>query len=175
MTYFFNGGKEIKYPGEKHILIPSRQDIDTHDKAPKMRAKEITDKAIEETSGGIDFLLINYANADMVGHTANKKAVISAVEEVDAQLKRLVEKVLEKDGAAIVTADHGNAEVSVDPETGALYTAHTLNKVPLVLTLKNINLKDGGGLVDIAPTVLGLLDIPKPAVMTGQNLIQKLI
>lgn len=199
VTYFFNGGHEGPHKNEHHFLIDSRRDVNTHDLAPEMRAKEIADKATERITAGDNFVLINFANADMVGHTANKEAIIIAVETVDRELKRVVEKVLLMNGIAIVTADHGNAEMNVDEKTGEKHTAHTLNLVPFILvsdlnakryklkanngSLANIapipnppplargGLRGGGTLADIAPTILELMNLQKPQGMTGQNLI----
>ncbi len=171
-TYFLNGGIEKPYPGEKHILLDSRKDVPTHDLAPKMRAEGIADKAIEEINAGTNFLFINFANPDMVGHTANVPAIIEAVEEVDAQLKRVLEALHARGGVAFVTADHGNAEVNIDPVTGDKHTAHTINPVPAILTNQTHELKSGGTLADIAPTVLNLFEIKKPSAMTGESLIK---
>ncbi|MBI5456928.1 2,3-bisphosphoglycerate-independent phosphoglycerate mutase [Candidatus Kaiserbacteria bacterium] len=168
-TYFLNGGREQLHDGEEHVLVESRKDIATHDQAPEMRAKEITDAAIDRIKKGVDFIFINYANADMVGHTANKPAIVQAVETVDRELKRLVEAVLEAGGALFITADHGNAELNMDT-SGEKHTAHTMNAVPAILTLSG-KLKDGG-LSDVAPTVLSLLGIKQPRAMTGINLFR---
>lgn len=169
-TYFLNGGVETLYPGEKHILLDSRKDVTTHDLAPKMRAEAIADKAIEEIRNGTNFIFINFANPDMVGHTANVPAIIEAVEEVDTQLGRVVEAMNEVDGAVFFTADHGNAEVNIDPETGEKHTSHTINPVPAVLTDSTQGLQ-GGTLADIAPTILTLLGLTPPKSMTGKSLI----
>lgn len=169
-TYFLNGGREKPHDGEVHELLPSRKDVPTHDLAPKMRAEAIADKAIEYVEMGVDFIFINFANPDMVGHTANIPAIIEALEETDKQLGRVVTAVDKKGGVVFVTADHGNAEVNVDPQTGKKHTSHTTNPVPAVLTDKNYKLIDGG-LSDIAPTILHLLGIKKPAAMTGKSLI----
>lgn len=169
-TYFLNGGVEHPYPGEQHILLDSRKDVPTHDLAPKMRAEAITDKAIEQVNAGTDFIFINYANPDMVGHTANVPAIVEAVEEVDRQLGRLFDAVAAKGGVLFITADHGNAEVNIDQETGVKHTAHTTNPVPAILTDKARSLNIGG-LADIAPTILCLLGVPQPAAMTGKCLV----
>lgn len=169
-TYFLNGGNEKPYVGENDIMLPSRKDVKTHDEAPEMRAEAIADKAIEEIEKGIDFIFINFANPDMVGHTANVPAIIKAIETVDAQLKRVIEALDKKGGVAFITADHGNAEVNVDPVTGTKHTAHTTNPVPAILTDTAYKMKDGG-LADIAPTILSLLGIKKPTEMTGMPLI----
>ncbi len=175
VTYFFNGGRREPCQNEEQILIDSRRDIKTHDQAPEMRAREIADAALKRLDDGDDFILINFANADMVGHSANKPAIIQAVETVDRELKRVAEKVLALGGSAIITADHGNAEVNVHPETGERHTAHTLNLVPFILAGhapgQKIPLKSKGSLADIAPTILRLLNLPKPETMTGESLI----
>jgi 2,3-bisphosphoglycerate-independent phosphoglycerate mutase len=169
-TYFLNGGIEEKYPGEKHIMLDSRKDVKTHDLAPEMRAEAIADKAIEEINAGTNFIFINFANPDMVGHTANVKAIITAVETVDRELSRVVKALEAKGGVAFVTADHGNAEVNVDPITKEKHTAHTINPVPAIVTSTDIRFANGG-LADIAPTILALLDIKKPKGMTGKILV----
>lgn len=170
-TYFLNGGREDPYEGEEHILIDSRKDVLTHDLAPEMRAKEIADSAIAKIMTGTDFIFINFANADMVGHTANKPAIITAVETVDRELGRVVGTLVAKGGIVIVTADHGNAEMNVDQATGERHTAHTLNVVPLILTEKGHTLKNGV-LSDIAPTILSLFGIEIPKSMTGKILFK---
>lgn len=169
-TFFLNGGRNEPHDNETHILVESRKDVPTHDLAPKMRAEQIADKAIEQLDAGVDFIFINFANADMVGHTANVPAIVEAVQEVDAQLKRVVEKTLAVGGVTIVTADHGNAELNIDPKTGEKHTAHTVNVVPVIMTMSGVELKKGT-LADIAPTVLEILDIPKPLPMTGESII----
>jgi 2,3-bisphosphoglycerate-independent phosphoglycerate mutase len=177
-TYFLNGGREVPYPGEVHILLESRKDVPTHDLAPKMRAESIADKAIEAIEKGTNFIFINFANPDMVGHTANVPAIIEAVEEVDIQLGRVVGALVKNGGIAFITADHGNAEVNIDPTTGEKHTSHTINFVPAILTdasavpVSDAGVKaPSGGLADIAPTVLKLLGIPQPSAMTGKSLI----
>jgi 2,3-bisphosphoglycerate-independent phosphoglycerate mutase len=177
VTFFFNGGRQEPYQNERQILVESRKDIATHDQAPEMRAHEIADKALEEIAAGTNFILINFANADMVGHTADKPAIIKAVETVDRELKRVVETVIAKDGVAMITADHGNAEVNFDEQTGHKHTAHTLNLVPFILVSNHksyiLNPKSTPStLADIAPTILELMSIKKPAVMTGLSLLK---
>ncbi len=167
-TYFLNGGREKPHDKEEHVLIESRKDVMTHDLAPEMRAKEITDAAIERVQRGIDFIFLNYANADMVGHTANKAAIIRAVETVDKELQRLVEAVQKARGVVFITADHGNAELNVDVTSGEKHTAHTMNVVPAILT-RSGKLKNGG-LSDVTPTVLSLIGLQVPETMTGKNL-----
>jgi 2,3-bisphosphoglycerate-independent phosphoglycerate mutase len=168
-TYFLNGGMEVRYKGEEDILLPSRKDVATYDLAPKMSAEKIADKAIEQIEKGTDFLFINFANPDMVGHTAVVPAIIEAIEETDKQLGRVIKKLQEKRGIALITADHGNAEINVDPVTGKRHTAHTTNPVPCIMTDKNVSLHQGT-LADLAPTVLDLFGIKKPEDMTGNKL-----
>ena len=172
-TYFLNGGVQEPYKGEEHVLLDSRKDINTHDLAPKMRAEAIADKSIEYINKGTDFIFINFANADMVGHTAKKEAIIEAVEEVDYQLKRVVEEAEAKGAICVITADHGNAEMYIDLETQKPHTAHTINLVPFIVTEKKAELISEGGLADIAPTVLELMGLEKPGAMTGISLIKK--
>jgi 2,3-bisphosphoglycerate-independent phosphoglycerate mutase len=171
-TYFLNGGIEEKYQGEEHVMIESHKDVPTHDLAPKMRAKEIADAALEYVKKGTDFIFINFANSDMVGHTANKAAILVAVEEVDFQLSRIIPEILAHGGTAFVTSDHGNAEVNIDSETGERHTAHTENPVPAIITDMSVQMREIGGLSDIAPTVLFLLGLPIPKVMTGKSLVE---
>ena len=165
-TYFLNGGRELPHEGEEFVLVESRKDVATHDLAPEMRAREIADKAIEAIGKGTDFLFINFANADMVGHTANVPALIIAIETIDRELKRVVLAAVAKGGFVFITADHGNAEQNFDPTTNERHTAHTENLVPAILTLKDVTLKDGS-LADIAPTILSLMELPIPDAMTG--------
>jgi len=169
-TYFLNGGKEEPHENEKHILVPSRKDIPTHDLAPEMMAEEIANKTIEEINKGTDFIFVNFANADMVGHTALKQAIIKGLEKVDTELKRVIEALEEKGGVAFITADHGNAEINVDPETGNKHTAHTLNPVPAILTDKTKKIKEGS-LADITPTILQILGLSQPDSMSGKSLL----
>ncbi|MFA6918863.1 MAG: 2,3-bisphosphoglycerate-independent phosphoglycerate mutase [Patescibacteria group bacterium] len=172
VTFFFNGGREKPYDNEEDIVIASRRDIKTHDEAPKMMAKEITDKVIEQITKGTDFIFVNLANADMVGHTANREAIIEAVEEVDYQFNRIVDAMVKAGGVVLVTADHGNAEIYFDATTNNRHTAHTTSQVPFIVVGADYKLREGGSLADIAPTVLQLLDIKKPEAMTGVSLIK---
>jgi 2,3-bisphosphoglycerate-independent phosphoglycerate mutase len=172
VTYFFNGGVEPPYPGEERVLVPSPQ-VATYDLQPEMSAAGVTDvlcNAIEARQH--DFILCNYANADMVGHTGSLKATISAVETVDQCLARVVQSADRAGARLIVTADHGNAELMIDPEAGGPHTAHTLNPVPLVLRDLNDTraLRPGGALCDVAPTILSLLGLDQPGEMTGMDL-----
>jgi 2,3-bisphosphoglycerate-independent phosphoglycerate mutase len=171
VTYFFNGGYEPPYRGEERALIPS-QKVATYDLAPEMSAAGITDTlcgAIEARQH--DFILCNYANADMVGHTGVAPAILKAVETVDASLARVLVSAEKARARVVITADHGNCEVMVDPATGGPHTSHTSNPVPLVTVGAGPTpLRDGGALCDVAPTLLGLLGIDPPAEMTGRDL-----
>jgi 2,3-bisphosphoglycerate-independent phosphoglycerate mutase len=173
VTYFFNGGVEQPFPGEERVLVPSPK-VATYDLKPEMSASGIADavvKAVNDTA--FDVIVVNFANADMVGHSGKIPPTIQAVETVDACLGRIYSAVRQKGGAMIVTADHGNAEMMIDPATGGPHTAHTTNPVPLVIVSdedKKFGLRPDGALQDIAPTVLGLLGIPQPKEMTGHDL-----
>jgi 2,3-bisphosphoglycerate-independent phosphoglycerate mutase len=169
-TFFLNGGVEEPYRGEEHVLLNSRKDVATHDLAPEMKAKEIADKVIESIERDDNFIFVNFANPDMVGHSANVPAIIESIEFLDKQLERVVNKIIENGGVAIVTADHGNAELNIDPVTGEKHTAHTINPVPFIITKEGISVEKGG-LSDIAPTVLKMFEIKKPDSMSGNNLI----
>ncbi len=174
VTFFFNGGVEKPMPGEERLLIPSVKDVDTYDKRPEMRASQIADAAIERIGqGGFSFMLMNFANRDMVGHTGVIEAAIKACEAVDPAVGRVVEAARERGWSVIVTADHGNAEQMIDYATGGPHTAHTTNPVPFILVddeLCGKRLKEGGGLKDIAPTVLKLMGLEIPADMDGEPL-----
>ena len=173
VTFFFNGGRETVFPGEERILVPSPK-VATYDQQPEMSAPEVTDKVVEAIrSGRFDVIVLNYANTDMVGHTGKLEAAMKAVETVDACLGRLAEAVEKAGGTLVITADHGNAEMMRDPETGEPHTAHTLNPVPFVIVNPPgaIARVENGRLADVAPTLLDLLDLPKPAAMTGHSLI----
>lgn len=173
VTFFFSGGREALLPGEKRILVPSPK-VDTYDQKPEMSALEVTEKLIEAIQHqSFDFIVVNYANGDMVGHTGNMAASIKAIEALDHCLSKLVPALLEVGGAMIITADHGNAEQMVDPYTQVAHTAHTTNPVPCILIsqqLKNVSLRPGK-LADIAPTILELMQLETPKEMTGNSLI----
>ncbi len=171
VTFFLNGGKETPEPGEVRYVAPS-PDVATYDLKPEMSAEEVTDHLIEAIQDGYDLIVVNYANPDMVGHTGDLKAAMAACEAVDRGLGRAIEALNAAGGAMIVTADHGNCEMMVDPETGAPHTAHTLNPVPVILTggAAGAQLRHGR-LADLAPTVLDLMGLPQPDEMTGKNLI----
>lgn len=170
VTFFFDGGNEITRPNEKRVLIPSPK-VATYDLEPRMRAAEITGEVLSGIRD-YDFILLNYANCDMVGHTGVFDAAVKAVEEVDKQVGRLTEAVLSAGGTLLITADHGNAEEMIAPEGGPM-TAHTTNKVPLCMVGSDYKLTGDGILADIAPTLLELLGLKQPAEMTGQSLILK--
>ncbi len=172
VTYFFNGGVEKPFGGEERILVPSPK-VATYDLKPEMSAQGITDtvvKAIEK--GEFDAIIMNYANADMVGHSGNLEATIKAVEAVDAGLGQIYQTMKPRGGAWIVTADHGNAETMIDPATGGPHTYHTTNPVPFLCITENeqLQLAPGGALRDIAPTMLSILGQPIPVDMTGRDL-----
>ena len=172
VTYFFNGGVEKPFGGEERILVPSPK-VATYDLKPEMSAAGITDTVVKTIEkGGFDAIIMNYANADMVGHSGKLKAAMKAVEAVDAGLARIYQAMKPRGGAWIITADHGNAETMIDPATGGAHTYHTTNPVPLILVSEDgkLRLKSGGSLRDIAPTMLGLLGHPRPEDMTGNDL-----
>src|SRR5258707_5573688 len=173
VTFFFNGGRETVFPGEERILVPSPK-VATYDQQPEMSAPEVTDKIVAAIqSGRFDVVVLNYANTDMVGHTGRLDAAMKAVETVDACLGRLTEAVEKAGGTLVITADHGNAEMMRDPETGEPHTAHTLNPVPFITVHPPgaVAKVENDRLADVAPTLLDLLGLPKPAAMTGHSLI----
>lgn len=170
VTFFFNGGSEATFEGEDRILVPS-PDVPTYDLKPEMSAHEVTDNLVNAIkSGQYGAIIVNYANPDMVGHTGVLSAAIKAVETIDSCIARLEEAVLEVGGAMLVTADHGNVEMMKDETTGQAHTAHTSFDVPVLMIGTAHDLKDGR-LADVAPTMLGLLGLPQPAEMTGDNLL----
>ncbi len=187
ITYFLNDGREDPFPGENRVMIPSPS-VESYDKKPEMSAREITSAATEAIkSGEYDFIAINFANADMVGHTGNIKAAIKAVETIDGCLKRIITDTLGVGGAAIITADHGNAENMIDLKTGIIDKEHSNNPVPCIIVSRQLEgalldevdvsskdlsiLETSGILSDVAPTVLELMGIPKPLEMTGNSLL----
>lgn len=173
VTFFFNGGQEEPFAGETRKIIPSPKDVATYDEKPEMSAYELTEATLERiTEEDDDFILINFANPDMVGHTGSLDAAIKAVETVDECANKLVDSILEKGGVAIVTADHGNCERMVELATGDKHTYHTTNPVSLfVIGNGYYSLQPRGKLADVAPTILNLLGVEKPEEMTGINLI----
>ena len=171
VTFFFNGGVEKQYPGEDRILVKSPA-VATYDLQPEMSAYEVTDKMVEAVkSGKYDALILNYANCDMVGHTGVFEAAVKAVEAVDTCVGRVVEAVKEMGGCVLLTADHGNADRMVDTD-GSPFTAHTTNPVPFCVINHPCELREGGRLADIAPTMLKILGLPQPAEMTGESIIK---
>ena len=172
VTYFLNGGREEPYAGEDRIMVPS-PNVATYDLQPEMSAPELTEKAVAAiNSGRYDLIVLNYANPDMVGHTGSLQAAIKAVETVDAGLSRIAAAIEQSGGALLVTADHGNCEMMRDPATGGPHTAHTTNPVPVLLVgAGDRALAAQGRLADIAPTLLALMELPKPKEMTGVSLL----
>jgi 2,3-bisphosphoglycerate-independent phosphoglycerate mutase len=172
VSYFFNCGIEKPYPGEDRMLVPSPK-VPTYDLQPEMSAKGITDNLVADVEGGKhDVIICNFANADMVGHTGKLDATVKAVETIDHCLARIVKAVRDANGILLVTADHGNAEEMWNAQLNEPHTAHTSNPVPLIVVqdVKGLALKEGGSLRDIAPTMLGILGVPAPKEMTGQDL-----
>ena len=171
VTYFINGGRERAFKHEERLLVPSRR-VPTYDTVPEMSARPVADAVIEHVRGGDDALIVvNFANADMVGHTGHLDATVRAVEFVDTCVGRIARATLERGGGVLITADHGNAEDKVDRRDGSPLTAHTTSPVPVILCgTSAAGLRDGGGLRDVAPTVLDAMGLPRPAVMTGRSL-----
>jgi 2,3-bisphosphoglycerate-independent phosphoglycerate mutase len=173
VTYFFNGGVEQPFPGEDRVLVPSPK-VATYDLKPEMSAAGIAQavvKAAEE--GTFDVMIVNFANADMVGHSGKIEPTVKAVETVDGCLGEIEKAVRARGGAMLITADHGNAEMMIDPATGGPHTAHTTNPVPFILISENskqFSLRPDGSLRDISPTILAMLDLPEPKEMTGKDL-----
>jgi 2,3-bisphosphoglycerate-independent phosphoglycerate mutase len=171
VTYFFNGGVEEPYPGEDRILVASPK-VATYDLKPEMSAYEVTDKLVEAIgSRKYQAIICNYANGDMVGHTGNLAAATRAIEVLDECVGRVVTAMQDAGGEVIITADHGNAETMMDPQTKQAHTAHTLNLVPLLYIGRKARIAAGGALEDVAPTMLAVMGLPQPAEMTGHSLI----
>ncbi|MCF8032753.1 MAG: 2,3-bisphosphoglycerate-independent phosphoglycerate mutase [Desulfarculaceae bacterium] len=176
VTFFFNGGMEDPVPGEDRVLVPSPKEVDTYDQKPAMSAVEVTDEVLARIAADrYDLIVMNYANGDMVGHTGVLEAAMAAMETLDQCLARVLPALMAAGGRALVTADHGNAEQMIDPQGGGPYTAHTVsNPVPLILVdsaRKDARLRGDGALCDVAPTVLELMGLPQPPVMTGKSLL----
>src|ERR1700689_3698466 len=172
VTYFFNGGVEAPFPGEDRVLVQSPK-VATYDLKPEMSAAGIADAVVKATDGTFDVVIVNFANADMVGHSGKIEPTVKAVETVDACLSRIESAVRAKGGAMLITADHGNAEMMIDPATGGPHTAHTTNPVPFIVVAedaKQFTLKPNGSLRDISPTMLGILGLDEPREMTGMDL-----
>jgi 2,3-bisphosphoglycerate-independent phosphoglycerate mutase len=177
VTYFFNGGREEPFTGEARAMIPSPKDVATYDQKPEMSAKGVGEAVVAAIeSDRFDFVLVNFANPDMVGHTGVLDAAIHAVEAVDAQVGAIADAARAKGGALLITADHGNCELMKDPATGEPHTSHTLNPVPLVYVNDDdarAHIRSGGRICDVAPTMLALLQLEKPTQMTGVDLLER--
>ena len=172
VTFFFNGGVEAPYENEDRALIPSPK-VATYDLKPEMSAYEVTDEVLKRiNSGKYDAIILNYANCDMVGHTGVFECAVKAVETVDECMGKVIDAVLAQGGTVCVTADHGNADQMLDPVTHDVFTAHTTNPVPFIVAGADCELRSGGRLADIAPTMLELMKLDKPAEMTGESLIK---
>ena len=172
VTFFFNGGVEAPYENEDRALIPSPK-VATYDLKPEMSAYEVTDEVLKRiNSGKYDAIILNYANCDMVGHTGVFDCAVKAVETVDECMGKVIDAVLAQGGTVCVTADHGNADQMIDPVTHDVFTAHTTNPVPFIVAGADCELRSGGRLADIAPTMLELMRLEKPAEMTGESLIK---
>jgi 2,3-bisphosphoglycerate-independent phosphoglycerate mutase len=168
VTYFLNGGREQEWPGETRILVPSPREVGTYDKKPEMSAPEVAARVAADAPSN-DFVIVNFANPDMVGHTGSIPAAIAAVETTDRALGVVLEAVRRADGTALVPAAHGNAETMLEADGVSPHTAHTTNPVPLVVTDPDVTLREGGELSDLAPTILAMLGIPQPEQMTGRS------
>lgn len=177
VTYFFNGGREEPFQGEERTMVPSPKDVSTYDHKPEMAARGVADAVVKAIdSGSFDFIVVNFANPDMVGHTGVLPAAVTAVEVVDEGIGRIADAVRKQGGALIITADHGNCELMIDPKTGEPHTAHTLNPVPLVYVNDadaGAKIRSGGRICDVAPTMLELMGLPIPAAMTGRPLLSR--
>jgi 2,3-bisphosphoglycerate-independent phosphoglycerate mutase len=167
VTYFFNGGEEPEKEGETRILVPSPRDVASYDLKPEMSAAEVAQRVCDEIGNDYAFCVVNFANPDMVGHTGSIPAVVAAVEATDAALGRVLDCVRAVEGVCLVTADHGNAEVMLEADGVSPHTAHTTNRVPLVVTDERLEIQEEGELSDLAPTILALLGVPVPSEMTG--------
>jgi 2,3-bisphosphoglycerate-independent phosphoglycerate mutase len=171
VTYFLDGGREEPFAGEDRILVDSPRDVPSYDHKPEMSAREVADRVVGAIDGdGYGFVVVNFANPDMVGHTGVIPAVVQAVETADECLGRVLDAVERAGGVSLVIADHGNAEKLLQ-EDGSPHTAHTTNPVPVILTAPDVRLCDGA-LADVAPTVLGLLGLSGSNEMVGKNLVQ---
>jgi 2,3-bisphosphoglycerate-independent phosphoglycerate mutase len=171
VTYFFNGGREEEWTGETRVLVPSPRDVPSYDHKPEMSAAEVTRRFVDELErDGYAFAVVNFANADMVGHTGSIPAAVTAVETVDRCLEDVVAAVEREGGVALITADHGNAEEMLEADGKSPHTAHTTNPVPLIVTDPQVTLRGGGELSDLVPSVLGFLGFKQPLQMTGKSL-----
>ncbi|HVR60360.1 MAG TPA: 2,3-bisphosphoglycerate-independent phosphoglycerate mutase [Polyangia bacterium] len=175
VTYFFNGGNETPFPGEERTLVPSNRSVATYDLAPEMSAAPVTDVVVQalQRPDAPPFILVNFANPDMVGHTGMLKPAVSAIETIDACIGRIADAAAKAGAAVFITADHGNCETMIDPETGQPHTAHTTNPVPfLTIGAGGRRLRAGGRLADVAPTILEYMKLPQPAEMDGESLFE---
>jgi len=173
VTYFFGGGEETPEEGERRELVPSPRDVPTYDKKPEMSAREASHAFVQAwEQESFRFGIINFANADMVGHTGVIPAAVKGIETVDGCLGHIVQAVQRDGGALVITADHGNADNMLEPD-GSPNTAHSLNQVPIIVTVDGVTLSHGGMLADVAPTVLDLLGIEQPSQMTGRSLLER--
>jgi 2,3-bisphosphoglycerate-independent phosphoglycerate mutase len=176
VTYFFNGGVEQAFPGEERRLVPSNREVATYDLAPEMSAVPVTDGVVEALGpAGPDFILVNFANPDMVGHTGKLGPAVTAIDTIDKCIGRILEAAAKVDASIFITADHGNCETMVDPQTGQPHTAHTMNPVPLIAIgadLVGRKLKSGGRLADVAPTLIDYLGLTQPPEMDGHSLLE---
>jgi 2,3-bisphosphoglycerate-independent phosphoglycerate mutase len=170
VTFFFNGGAEREVEGERRILVPSPRDVPTYDHEPEMSAFGVTDALVDALEEGtFDFAVVNYANADMVGHTGVIAAAVAAVEAVDTCVGRVVDLVTRLGGVCLITADHGNSDHMLEAD-GSPNTAHSTNPVPFIVTTEDVRVREGGSLCDLAPTALAFLGLPRPPEMTGVSL-----
>ena len=173
VTFFFNGGEEEPFPLEDRVLIPSPRDVATYDLKPEMSAREVTEELIRRIhSKNYSFILVNYANPDMVGHTGILEAAVKAVEVLDECLSRVLQAAQEAGAQVLITADHGNLETMTDKGTGQPHTAHTTDPVPFILVGEKAQLREGGCLADVAPTILQLMGLEQPPEMTGRSLLR---
>jgi 2,3-bisphosphoglycerate-independent phosphoglycerate mutase len=174
VTYFLDGGREQPFEGEERILVDSPRDVPSYDHKPEMSADEVAQRVTAAIdAGGLGFVVVNFANPDMVGHTGDIPAVVKAVETTDACLGRIVDAVERAGGVTLIIADHGNAEKLLQDDGQSPHTAHTTNPVPVILTAPGAHIRDGE-LSDVAPTLLGLLGCEPSPQMTGRNLVEKL-
>jgi 2,3-bisphosphoglycerate-independent phosphoglycerate mutase len=175
VTFFFNDYRNDPFPGEDRVIVPSATDVSTYDQKPQMSAYGICDEVVKRVESGVyDLIVVNFANGDMVGHTGVLAAAIEAVQHVDVCVGRILDALAKVGGSAVVTADHGNCEQMIDPATGGPHTAHTTYDVEVIVAddrFKGAKLHPDGRLADVAPTLLQLLGLPKPAEMTGRSLI----
>ena len=174
VTYFFNGGREDDHEGEDRVLVQSPRDVPSYDFKPEMSAEELTAEFESRIGAGYGFAVINFANPDMVGHTGVIPAVVQAVETADRCLGRVVAATERAGGVCLVIADHGNAEVMLEPDGVSPHTAHTTNLVPVILTDPDVGMRDGGELSDVAPTILDLLGFSQPLQMSGKSLVTRI-